>query len=169
MIEEFKNVSEEKMDKVIAKASNVKKNEDFYQKLRLKMKAFVDEHPNSKYLNFVIAAPDMFHLMCKLIIDTRVPVKSKFMVAGAITYFVSPIDILPDVVPGLGWVDDVFIAAKVINHLLDSVDKEFVLEHWAGDENVFNVIKHILELTEQVLDKEKIKKLLGSWTRNTIE
>lgn len=39
--------------------------------------------------------------------DPRVPLWRKFAGLFAVIYFVSPVDALPDVVPILGWLDDV--------------------------------------------------------------
>lgn len=39
--------------------------------------------------------------------DSRVPGWRKFVVVGAVAYVLMPLDLLPDVVPLLGWLDDI--------------------------------------------------------------
>lgn len=38
-----------------------------------------------------------------------VPLRSKFLLVAGIVYLVSPIDLLPDVIAGVGWIDDLII------------------------------------------------------------
>ncbi len=71
--------------------------EDFYQKLRSRVKEWaVREGKDNKALKYVLLAPDFFHLLCKLMFDPRVPGSEKAKVGGAIAYFVSPIDLVPE-------------------------------------------------------------------------
>lgn len=44
-----------------------------------------------------------------------VPWKSLVYVVGAIIYFVNPIDVIPDFLVGIGFVDDIAVAAAVVN------------------------------------------------------
>lgn len=46
--------------------------------------------------------------------DPRVPKRYKVMVIGALLYFLAPIDSIPDVIPGLGYVDDVLVLSAVV-------------------------------------------------------
>ena len=53
--------------------------------------------------------------------DQDTPKYVKAILAGALGYLVLPIDIIPDTIAGLGWVDDVSvlgIAFKIANRLL---------------------------------------------------
>ena len=44
--------------------------------------------------------------------------KTKLILLAAIIYFIFPIDIIPDVLPGIGWGDDlvVLLASLLINY-----------------------------------------------------
>ena len=136
-----------------------KTQRDFYIKLRRKVKSYVEKHPNSKYINYLVAAPDFFHLLCKLVIDPRVPIEKKGLVMGAIVYFVSPIDIISDLIPGVGIIDDVIIAVNVVNSLISSVGTEVIEEHWAGDENVWQLIRKLLAFADSVVGYRVIEKI----------
>jgi uncharacterized membrane protein YkvA (DUF1232 family) len=50
-----------------------------------------------------------FRIAWKLMWDGQVPLSAKIVPVIAIIYILSPIDILPDLVPGLGQLDDVAI------------------------------------------------------------
>lgn len=161
---EFENMDEEKQKEFLSKAMDKKAQKDFYERLRSKVKKHIEEHPNSKYINYLVAAPDFFHLLCKLLGDSRVPIKNKLYIAGAILYFTSPVDIITDMIPGIGLADDVIIAVNVINSLLDSVDKEVINEHWVGEDDIFDQLKQLLDIADSVVGKNvfgKIKALFA--------
>ncbi|HZK44122.1 MAG TPA: DUF1232 domain-containing protein [Syntrophomonadaceae bacterium] len=106
-------------------------------------------------------APDLFHLLCKLTIDTDVPVEHKAKLGGAIVYFISPIDLLPEAFLGpIGYVDDIVVAAWVLNNMLNHLDPEIIRKHWAGEDDVLKVIQQIIGVADQMIGSgmwEKIK------------
>ena len=55
----------------------------------------------------------------------KVPVGSILATISAIAYFVSPIDLIPDVIPGLGYVDDAAVIA-VCMKFIGSDLKEYI-------------------------------------------
>ncbi len=52
----------------------------------------------------------------------EIPVRSIIAIVSALVYWVSPIDLIPDPIPVLGFVDDV----KVISICIELVDKDIV-------------------------------------------
>ncbi len=58
----------------------------------------------------------LFYCLC----DDDTPVWAKYTIAGALLYFISPIDVIPDFLPG-GFVDDLAVlgaaAATVATHI----------------------------------------------------
>lgn len=162
---ELEHLNEEKQHEFVSKAMDEKTQKDFYEKLRSKVQKYIEEHPNSKYINYLVAAPDFFHLMCKLLADSRVPLKNKLYIAAAILYFTSPIDIITDFVPGLGFADDVIIAVTVIKSLLDSVDETVITEHWVGEGNVIDKLRQLLDLADSVVGKGIIGKIKGLFNK----
>ncbi|MGC9347208.1 MAG: YkvA family protein [Anaerolineae bacterium] len=50
-----------------------------------------------------------FEVAWKLFWDRRVPISTKLVPLLTLVYLLSPVDIVPDVVPGLGQVDDLMI------------------------------------------------------------
>jgi uncharacterized membrane protein YkvA (DUF1232 family) len=53
----------------------------------------------------------------------NVPWKSLLLVTGAILYFVTPLDLIPDLIPGLGLTDDVGIVLAIYNALHAEIEK----------------------------------------------
>ena len=127
---------------------------DFYHDLRSKFKTWIhsEEGKDHKWSEYLLAAPDLFHLLCKLSIDKDVPVKEKAMLAGAIAYFVSPIDLVPEAIVGpIGYVDDISLAAYVLNQIVNNTDPEVLKRHWAGDGDLLDLIQHILERADKMV------------------
>lgn len=59
--------------------------------------------------------------------DNRAPVLPKIVLALAIIYFVSPLDLLPDfAIPGLGYVDDLAILALALKYFVKAMPKDLV-------------------------------------------
>jgi uncharacterized membrane protein YkvA (DUF1232 family) len=140
-----------------------KQNDDFYVRLREKIRNWLEteEGKSNKFTEYLLFAPDLFHLLCKLSLDKEVPVKEKAKLAGAIAYFVSPADLVPEIITGpLGYVDDIAVAAYVLNSIVNNTNPEIVRNHWAGDGDVLEVIKGILELADEMLGSGLWKKIM---------
>lgn len=54
---------------------------------------------------------------------TEIPKRSIVAVLGGIVYFLSPIDVIPDFVPFLGFFDDIFILNLVYKQVLKDLEK----------------------------------------------
>ena len=135
---------------------------DFYQGLRDKFRKWAESEKGktNKWTEVLLFAPDLFHLLCKLSIDPAVPVKEKAKLAGAIAYFVSPIDLIPEAIVGpVGYVDDIALAAYVLNSIVNKTSPDVVRKHWAGDGDILEVIKHILEVADEMVGSGLWRKL----------
>lgn len=47
----------------------------------------------------------------------QIPERSLIAILGALIYFLSPIDIIPDFIPGVGYIDDAFVIALVLKQV----------------------------------------------------
>lgn len=77
--------------------------------------------------------PAYLRLLGGLLLDRRVSTLDKALVAGAIAYVVSPIDLIPDFIPFLGEVDDVFVMMLALQRLVSHAGHDVLLDHWHGD------------------------------------
>lgn len=151
----FDEISDKDKENIYEKASDETKQKDFYEKLRKMVTDYISEHPKAKYINYIMMLPDFFHLTCKLYGDSRVPTKNKLYLGCAIAYCISPIDIIPDLIPG-GFTDDALLIIKTLSDLIKSVDTEIICEHWVGEENIIKVINDLTEIASEFLSKDKI-------------
>jgi uncharacterized membrane protein YkvA (DUF1232 family) len=77
--------------------------------------------------------PNFFRLLYGLITDKRVQRVDKLMVAGAIAYILLPLDFVPDFIPFLGEVDDLFLIILAVQRLINNAGRRVVEDHWMGE------------------------------------
>lgn len=77
--------------------------------------------------------PSYIRLLLGLISDGRVSKVDRFFVIAAAAYIISPIDFIPDVIPFLGEVDDVFLLMFALQRLVNNAGRSVLLRHWRGD------------------------------------
>jgi uncharacterized membrane protein YkvA (DUF1232 family) len=78
------------------------------------------------------ALPDLMRLITRLVGDPLLPRAAKIALGAALVYLASPIDLVPDFVPLLGHLDDLLLAALLIDGILNWVDRTLVLKYWPG-------------------------------------
>ena len=76
--------------------------------------------------------PDAVVLFRRLLGDPRVPRRRKAVLVLVIAYLATPIDLVPDVVPVAGYLDDAVIVAFALRHVLRGAPAGLVEEHWPG-------------------------------------
>ena len=138
---------------------------DFYRRLRMKIDDYIAEHPYCKLGKYLAAVPDVFYLLIKLVMDEEVPLGAKAKLGGAVMYFISPIDLVPDFLPVVGWMDDLIVGVTLLNRALDDVDPAIVDRYWLGEDKIYDFIKNVLEKGDKLVGTkiwEKLKKLFES-------
>ena len=137
--------------------------DDFYQRLRERVNTWAArEGKDSTVLKYVLMAPDFFHLLLKLLLDPRVPGREKAKIGGAVAYFISPLDVIPEGLVGpAGYVDDVALAAYVLNSIVNSVDPAVLNEHWAGEGDVLKTVQEILKIADGLVGSGMWKRIKG--------
>jgi uncharacterized membrane protein YkvA (DUF1232 family) len=86
------------------------------------------------------ALPDIARLVARLVRDPAVPRVMKVVLAAAAVYRISPIDLIPDFVPIAGYLDDLLVAAVVVDGVLNHVDRSLLLRHWPRTEQALDAI-----------------------------
>lgn len=129
-------------------------HQGYYQELRQKMTSFAAENAPKwvqPLLPWVLAIPDFFVLAVRLTKDERVPAMAK-VIAGVVTaYFITPIDLIPDVFPLMGQVDDVAVALFALEQIGQRVPAELIQEHWPGEGKVLDLVREGTQLFSKAL------------------
>ncbi len=120
MNQEKEKIAQEELEKRYKKAEKLlndsDKMEKFLQKLEKKLKTI----PLAG--NTLSMVPTMISLVKHYISKdyTDIPVRSIIAIISALIYFLSPVDVIPDTIPGFGYVDD----AAVLKFCLKLVDND---------------------------------------------
>jgi uncharacterized membrane protein YkvA (DUF1232 family) len=77
--------------------------------------------------------PNFLRLLGGLLTDMRVSTTDKLLVAGAVAYILLPMDFIPDFIPFLGEVDDIFVLVLALQRLIANAGRAVLLDHWMGD------------------------------------
>jgi uncharacterized membrane protein YkvA (DUF1232 family) len=76
--------------------------------------------------------PNLIKLFWRLARDRRVRRRTRWLLFILGAYVACPIDLIPDWIPVLGYLDDVFVIGFLLHRILRSVPPEILAEHWQG-------------------------------------
>ena len=107
----------------------------------------------------ILAIPNFAKLLWRLGHDSRVPTGSKVIMYSSLAYVLFPIDFIPDVIPGLGQIDDVLLIVYALNRIMRTAGNDVVVEHWDGSQNVLGLIQGISDVGANMLPK-RVRSLL---------
>lgn len=96
--------------------------------------------PRSWWREAVALLPDLGRLLRSLSRDHRVPWHAKALAGAAAVYVASPVDLLPDVIPGVGGLDDLLFVLFAVRRLVAAAGYDVVREHWTGTDDGFSVL-----------------------------
>lgn len=77
--------------------------------------------------------PNFMRLLGGLMTDKRVSNTDKLLVGGAIAYVLLPMDFIPDYIPFLGEIDDLFVLVLALQRLIGNASRSVLEDHWMGD------------------------------------
>jgi uncharacterized membrane protein YkvA (DUF1232 family) len=88
--------------------------------------------------------PDCAVLFVRLARDRRTPRTLAWGLVAIGAYLATPIDLVPDFIPVLGYVDDAIVLALALRWVLRRAGPELVREHWPGAESSLNTLLRLL-------------------------
>ncbi len=68
----------------------------------------------------------------ELLLDGRVPASRKAMLGLAAAYLASPIDLIPDFIPVIGYADDAVVVVLALRAVARRAGPEALRRHWPG-------------------------------------
>lgn len=101
--------------------------------------------------NLLMFLPNTIALCGRLMTDGRVPRTEKLLFAGAIVYAVMPLDLIPDMLPFIGQVDDAYLIALTLIRLINRTDARVVREHWRGGGDIVQLAEAVAALAPKLL------------------
>ena len=76
--------------------------------------------------------PNLARLLVRLSHDRTIPLRVRARIFIAVAYNVQPINLIPDFVPVIGLVDNVFVIMWALRSTVRSAGSEAVVRNWAG-------------------------------------
>jgi uncharacterized membrane protein YkvA (DUF1232 family) len=74
------------------------------------------------------------------------PRAAKIALGAAAVYLLSPIDLIPDFIPLLGYMDDMLLAAILMDGILNYVDRGLVLKYWPGSPEMLERLARVARI-----------------------
>ena len=87
--------------------------------------------------------PNIVKLLSRLLRDQRVPMRRKALIGAVLAYVISPVDLIPDFVVGIGRFDDLVLVSLAIDHLMSGSDEDIVKSHWDGSEDGLDLVRSV--------------------------
>ena len=127
-----------------------------------------DQNPKSEKLqlksrmkNLLLFLPNLVALLFRLLKDARVPLAEKALFVAAIVYFISPLDFIPDVLPFVGQIDDIYLIALTLVRLVSRSDERVLREHWQGGGDIVQLVDAVIALAPRFLPN-RVNRVLTS-------
>jgi uncharacterized membrane protein YkvA (DUF1232 family) len=98
--------------------------------------------------------PDTLRLLRGLATDRTVPRRTRWLLWGLLAYLASPIDLVPDFVPVIGFADDAIITSFVLRHVMRRAGPPKLDQHWPGSPEGLATLRRLLRLPENRIPPE---------------
>lgn len=76
--------------------------------------------------------PDVVRLIRRLATDPAVPRSTRWWLYGLLAYLILPIDLIPDILPGIGYADDAIFTLIAVRFAVRHAGYEALERNWPG-------------------------------------
>lgn len=90
--------------------------------------------------------PDVLRLVRRLAVDKSLPRGVRVRLALLLVYLASPIDLIPDFIPVLGFADDAIIVTAVLRGVVRRAGLDTVRSNWPGTDDGFAALTRLTGL-----------------------
>ena len=88
--------------------------------------------------------PDVLRLLRALVTDGAVPLDVRIVLVGLVAWILSPIDLIPEFIPGLGPLDDVIVAIVALRYVRRRIGIEGIRARWAGSDDGLRLLVRVI-------------------------
>jgi uncharacterized membrane protein YkvA (DUF1232 family) len=105
---------------------------------------YARRHPDTVTMRDALRLlPDLLRLIRRLAADPAVPTGVRVQLGLVTVYLASPIDLVPDFIPVLGYADDAIIIALVLRSVTKSAGPDALRRHWPGTPDGLQLIQRL--------------------------
>jgi uncharacterized membrane protein YkvA (DUF1232 family) len=108
------------------------------------------KHPARASLRDLLTlAPDVARLLKRLATDRSVPLTVRIVLLALLVYLLSPIDLVPDFIPVLGYADDALVVAMAVRFATRRAGSSAIEHHWPGTPHGLAAVLRLVGLAQQ--------------------
>jgi uncharacterized membrane protein YkvA (DUF1232 family) len=115
-----------------------------------------------KLREILLFLPRLAALVARLIADPEVSAGDKVLLGAAVVYLASPVDLIPDFIPVLGQLDDIYLVALCLLRLLNRSGEAKLRQHWEGSEDIVHLLRTVTDYATRYLP-EPARAALRGW------
>lgn len=90
--------------------------------------------------------PDLLRLIRRLAADRALPRGVRVRLVLLLAYLASPVDLIPDVIPVIGYADDAIVVALVLRAVARRAGPQALARHWPGTPDGLAIINRLAGL-----------------------
>ena len=90
--------------------------------------------------------PDVVRLLRGLVRDPATSRGARVRLGVLLVYLASPIDLVPDFIPVLGYADDVIVVSLVLRGVVRRAGEEALSRHWSGSDEGLALVRRLAGL-----------------------
>ena len=91
--------------------------------------------------------PDLLRLLKRLAADPEMPQRIRIGLVLLLAFVASPIDLIPDVIPVIGWADDVILVGLVLRWVTRCAGPAALTKHWPGSPDGLSAVRRLCGLS----------------------
>jgi uncharacterized membrane protein YkvA (DUF1232 family) len=88
--------------------------------------------------------PDVLRLLRSVIADSSAPLDVRLVLVGLLVWIVSPIDLIPEFLPGIGPLDDIIVAVVALRYTRRRLGAADLRARWPGSAHGFNLLLRVV-------------------------
>ena len=108
--------------------------------------------PKANMQDLIRLLPDVLRLLKRLAADPELLRRIRIALVALIAFVVSPIDLIPDAIPVIGFADDVVLVILVLRWISRTAGRDALARHWPGTPDGLATLCWLCGLPDPALD-----------------
>lgn len=88
--------------------------------------------------------PDLVRMLRSIVTDRASPLDVRLVLIGLLLWIISPIDLIPEFIPGLGPIDDIVVAIVALRYVRRRMGVEALRSRWPGSPEGFSLLLRVI-------------------------
>jgi uncharacterized membrane protein YkvA (DUF1232 family) len=88
--------------------------------------------------------PDLVRMLRRIVTDRTSPLDVRLVLIGLLLWIISPIDLIPEFIPGLGPIDDIVVAIVALRYVRRRMGVEALRDRWPGSPEGFRLLLQVI-------------------------